>query len=531
MSRKKKKKSGQRFTGIPNHKRFKSTLMTPLKQLNVQPIEWDRDLLPEHLWIESLADTYAENVWPVIYNKFLDELDKYFPEGKTIILGFVTDFGLIPKEKRDEFIKNNEPLIHDAFYKPFGRLVAFYPDAPCYWLLKKEDLEKDGPLDPDVELPRLTKLVLNLMPGKDLHAGHIRAVPLNRMLKHNKLFIKKGMFVVDLLPKYPVGCNEEEKYRVQQFARITMNVQFQQAEHYKQMKWPKYFWRHNYDITPCMPRLTGFKGADAIKEEGAKQLYEFLTENASIAIEYLNDISIKHKYDFYKPERDEILLGLFSRVTRLYVLFCTTPYLWARDIAGIILRCLAETAIIFGYLAKVGGEEEFEAFKSYGEGKEKLLMLHLQDTYTGKKSLEGKGPEEIGEDLGGGFMPELINIELSDWTKKSGRELAIEAGLEEIYRLVFDPTSQDIHGTWISLRNSNLGRCVQPLHRFHRMPHYFEPPLFVDTIVAGQKIYLLCTDIGVDNLHFPKLSVGLKEPTSIVEEKKNGEAGYRKKDD
>ena len=89
-------------------------------------------------------------------------------------------------------------------------------------------------------------------------------------------------------------------------------------------------------------------------------------------------------------------------------------------------------------------------------------MLHLQDTYAGKKSLEGKAAEEIAEDLGGGFMPELIDIELADWTKKSERELAIDAGLEEIYRLVFDPTSPDIHGTWISLKNSNLGRCAQP---------------------------------------------------------------------
>ena len=497
----------------------------------MQPIEWDRDLLPEHLWIESLAATYPEHVWPVIYNKFLDELDKYCPEGKIILFGFVTDFELIPKEKRDEFIKNNESLIHDAFYKPFGRIIAFYPNAPCSWLLQKEDVEKDGPLDPDVELPRLAKLVLNLMPGKDLHAGHIRAVPLNRMFKNNKLFLKEGMSVIEFLPKYPVGCNEEEKYRVQQFARITMNVHFQQAEHYKPMEWSKYFWRHNHDIAPCIPHVSTFKGAAALNEKSAEQLYESLTANADITIEYLNDVSIKHKYDLYRPERDEILLGLFSRVTRLYVLLCTTPYLWARDIAGIILRCLAETAIIFGYLAKVGGEEEFEAFKSYGEGKEKLLMLHLQDTYAGKKSLEGKAAEEIAEDLGGGFMPELIDIELADWTKKSERELAIDAGLEEIYRLVFDPTSPDIHGTWISLKNSNLGRCAQPLHRFHRMPHYFEPPLFVDTIVAAQRIYLLCADIGIHNLNFPKLPVGLKEPTLIVEEKKTEKLDAGEKDD
>jgi hypothetical protein len=49
MSNGKNKKSGQRYSGIQKHKRFKSKLITPIKQLNVQPIEWIKRDVPEIL--------------------------------------------------------------------------------------------------------------------------------------------------------------------------------------------------------------------------------------------------------------------------------------------------------------------------------------------------------------------------------------------------------------------------------------------------------------------------------------------------
>lgn len=209
-------------------------------------------------------------------------------------------------------------------------------------------------------------------------------------------------------------------------------------------------------------------------------------------------------------------MGLLSRLTRLYVLIAKSPDFWARDIAGIITRCLVDTAITFAYLAKFGTDKDFEDFKSYGEGKEKLLMLHLQDTYPGEKSLEAKNSEEIAEELGGGLTPELIDIELADWTKKSARDLAIKAGLEEFYRLVYDPASSDVHGTWTSIKNSNLVRCSQPLHRFHRIPQYYEPPLFVNTIDAIQRIYLKCIEIGIEGLNFPNMRNHIEEVGSFL---------------
>jgi hypothetical protein len=69
---------------------------------------------------------------------------------------------------------------------------------------------------------------------------------------------------------------------------------------------------------------------------------------------------------YQAPERDEILLGLYARLTRLFFKMCTDSSLWAQDMAGILLRCLAESGIVFAYLSRKGTPEEFAAFRSYG---------------------------------------------------------------------------------------------------------------------------------------------------------------------
>ena len=81
-----------------------------------------------------------------------------------------------------------------------------------------------------------------------------------------------------------------------------------------------------------------------------------------------------------------------------------------------MLRCLADTAITFCYLSKCASPEEFKQFREYGEGQEKLLMLHLQDSYVHEASLEGRTASAISKELGS-FTPELIQIEPRELVK------------------------------------------------------------------------------------------------------------------
>jgi hypothetical protein len=491
------------FTPLSSLRKEGSKLKGPLAELSPKPelIDWLRDLLPEHLWLAALADKFGLGGMVPAYKDFMDALDVHWPHN-FVALGLMSDFGLVPQAERATFLQKNRKLVDEIFHGPIGRVMSLYPDGPATWLINPELLQSDGPVDPFGELAHLRKLLMKLAPGKDSFAGRIRAIPLCRLFKHKKLFFAKGLPVVDLLPKYPVNLTEEEQYHVESVARSTISMTIQQRTAQGiPLEWPRYFWNHNFDLLPCQPSERKVVGGDPVSVPDGKVITDRLQENGTAARQYLEQVRTKLRIDLYDPRRDEVLFGLFARLTRLYVLMAEDPFLWARDVSGIMLRPLAETAITFLYLAKVGTAEDFRQFIEYGEGQQKLLMLHLQDNYPQERSLDGLSPEQLASEID--IWPEMVEIELGSWSKKDARRLAREAGMEDLYRLVFAPASGDLHGSWVSLKSSNLVRCAEPLHRWHRLPTYAEPPFFVNTAIAAQELYTRCRDLAVKALGYP----------------------------
>lgn len=132
-------------------------------------------------------------------------------------------------------------------------------------------------------------------------------------------------------------------------------------------------------------------------------------------------------------------------------------------------------------------------------------MLHLEESHPGEKSLEGRDPKSIHKELGV-MAPALLQIELGSWSGSDIRKLAASAGLEELYRLVFTPGSGDVHGSWASLSKSNLSFCAQPLHRFHRLPSFSEPPFFLHVMLAAQRVFEACVAIAHEVRGYPAMN-------------------------
>ncbi len=501
-----KRRARQRHTPLAAHKQVGKVLKSKLSDAPTKIVDWDRDLLPEHLWIACLADYYGLSEFCRFFEKMMQCLDAYCSvDAKTNVpaLGFVTDFGLVPEGARDTFWNENERLIEECFHKPFARVLSLYPDSPASWLVRKEWIEGDRPLDPKVEMERLSGIVRDMYGAKETRTSRLRMAAFTRLMAHGKFRTFEKRFG-EVMSRYPESCSDAEMHYVESYGRNLINMNVMICPRYNEMEWPKYFWRHNVNLAPCVHGHFAVVGSAPADEADAKGISEGLQKNAEILVKYVESLGKELKYDLYAPERGEILAGLFCRVVRLFLLFSTEPVLWARDMAGIVLRCMADAAITFAYLSKKGSDEEVHEFKEYGEGQEKLLMLHLQDHYEGEVSLEGRDVDAISEALGS-FMPELLDINLAGWSKKSARDMAIDAGVERIYRLVFSPTSSDIHGTWMSLKQSTVVWCKEPLHRFHRVPSIVEPPLFIQTLMAGQSVVEQCIEVGVESLGYPRL--------------------------
>lgn len=482
--------------------------MAPLSEMNLDLIEWERDLLPEHLWIAALADIFPIESVHTQFSDFMDIIDPYIPKG-SYAFGLISDFGLVPEEKREEFWNKHQSEIERLFHKPIGRILAFYPDNPASWLVSMKLIKREDSLDPEVELNRLRNLVNKLLPGKDDYAGHLRALPLGRVFKHRIIKISADLPIIELLPKYRVDCTLEEQHHVQSFARITIDMMYREKSQYKSKAWPQQFWRHNFDLAVCQPHNYYIMGSNPVTEESLPLLIEVLSSNVQIARAYITGLWKKVPCDLYDPTRDEILFGLFARLLKFYSLIAENPSIWSRDTGGIFLRCMTECAITFAYLVLRGNQGDFEKFKDYGNGQEKLLMLHLQDNYDGYTTLEGRDFEAISQELGS-FNVELIDINLGNWIKKDTRQLAAEAGMERIYKLIFSPASSDVHGTWLSLKQSSLIRCAEPLHRFHRLPSYTEAPAYVNTIQIAQEVCEHCIALAIEKLGYPEFSPSFK---------------------
>jgi hypothetical protein len=497
MTKKRKGKS----TSASRHKKRGTKLVPPLKELPAHLVQYDRDLLPEHLWIAALVDEHGIDLAHRPYYDLLDAIDSVWTE-KELALGLISDFGCVPSEARAEFKEKYKPLIRSAFHDRIGRILAFFPDGPAYWLVDQDALEDVGSLDPDIEVTRLRYLVEKLFAAKDDFAGHCRMMPLGRILKHGRIAVPRDFALMDVLPRYPGNCTDEERRSVQSFGRITVNMNYERASIYADRAWPKYFWRHNFDLAPCATAELPPSGMPPLGEPELRRVADALAFNAERMDSYLREVAVGVRSDLYSPERDEVIFGLFARCCRLYVLMCSESVLWTRDTGGLMLRCLAETVINLSYLLRVGTDDDFSRFREYGEGQEKLLMLHLQDLYSSEASLEGRTADDIREDLGN-FNAELLDIELGSWSKQDTRKLAHKAGLERLYHLVFTPTSADVHGTWLSLKHTNLFHCVEPLHRFHRLPLLPDPKVYINTIIAAQQLIETAVAIGVELARFP----------------------------
>ncbi len=231
---------------IKDYKRDKKTLTPPFGQLKMIQVMWHKDMLPDFLWIDSLIAFYGEMGAPIYYNHLLDVLDKYH-SGEPILTGMISEFSLIPEKDREEIISKNKFLIEDTIINPFSHIIRLYPECPMSWLLDGADLT---PQDNGDAIEDAKRAVKRLFPAKDSHGGFVRALPLSRFFKHNKVFITSKLTeLVKSIEEYPNG----DRHHAESFARTTHNMYYGQerSKNPDLAKWSEYFWKINYTISKC----------------------------------------------------------------------------------------------------------------------------------------------------------------------------------------------------------------------------------------------------------------------------------------
>ncbi|MEJ2248646.1 MAG: DUF5677 domain-containing protein [Candidatus Lokiarchaeota archaeon] len=363
----------------------------------------------------------------------------------------------------------------------------------------------------DEVLKELNDITLRLYKAKDEYCAHLRVLPLGRLLKKEILMFARNIQVIQLLPRYPDYLTEDEKKICQSFARTLTNtvIQMEVSDGKRNFEWSKQFWNKNFELSPCSYPSLISEGID--KKKALKRIEQLRNEcekNVKILEDFLFTDLILMKKNIYDPSKEEVILGLFSRAIRIYSVLLSNSQLWAIDMSNILLRCLTDT---------IYNDEIYQKFIDYGKGKEKLLLLHIQDNYTDVLTTGVEDIEKLEMDLGDPFFIEFLDVNFGNWIDKSARDMAFECGFEMEYRLIYNPTSEDIHGSWFSLRKANLTRCINPLHRFHRLPQKNPPPLFLNPLILGTKLVEKMIDFCISYYNFPEPKEKLNDFKEFLE--------------
>src|SRR5690606_17416697 len=77
---------------------------------------------------------------------------------------------------------------------------------------------------------------------------------------------------------------------------------------------------------------------------------------------------------------------------------------------------------------------------------------------------------------------EYSDIGIKPWSEKNLRKMATEAGIKDFYDKHYDWSSSYVHGNWGAVRDTVFTVCLNPLHRFHRIP--FIPKLDMPSVLT-----------------------------------------------
>jgi hypothetical protein len=479
-----KRRHSRGTSSLKQHTRVSKTLLPPLARLGVQEGSW-KTKAPELIWVDTLLEEYKLEEAGRIFHHALDILDRFVSDKSPQVLnGLVSSFSLVTIEAR---AGARQALEEDGFFdvifpEHFKEAVSLYPECPMTWLF--DDWRKNARADYESGLAHMKAATIRLLASHSKHASRCRMLPLSRLAKRGKLVFVKGEVdqLIDDLCAYSDLTAEEDQKRTESSIRAMFGAVFAVSE-WDTADWSAYFWRHNYKISLCETvSAPGTEDGDAspIINSAIKRLREPLNNFKTI----YKQASRKASLDLFAPDRDDVLFGLTSREFRLFSAIAEDPNLWSWDLGLAIHRMMADTLIILSYLASKNDPALFARFKRYSLGKQKLYKLHLSDFGEQIGIDLSEVEEELADAINAEAFEELLPVELgSVFEGTDMRKMAYEVGLDDLYRLFYSPTSAELHGEWVSLRDHNLTLCSNPLHCFHRLPKLDAPTLVSPSIV------------------------------------------------
>lgn len=262
--------------------------------------------------------------------------------------------------------------------------------------------------------------------------------------------------------------------------------------------WPAAFWKECWDRTDCIP--APMRESEASQPEGiAGQLVELY----ALAANHFSSVCETTNID---PRLDAVFGMVLYGINLAITLSHGTAH---RRVEGrLAIRTLTEIVITLGFLLRRDNSKLWQKFRSHGSGQAKLTFLKMIDidsdlpNYIDLDELELFANEDIWQ--------EFTSIELGNWAGMDLRKMSEEADLKHVYDKYYGWPSGYVHGQWGAVRDTVFDLCLNPLHRYHRIPS--SPNRFMGS-VAIDALHLVNMLLDSLNTAYPSFKPRVKKPT------------------
>ena len=499
MAKKKRKNATtRRNTPLSKHRQQGKVLNSPFGGLpNMRAVPWLRDQFPDYLWVcWHLADEIDRGRSTVVatmnlVNEVLDEVLGDSAADRAVFDGSLTSWESLPPQTREAILDAlTDRGVHDLVIPDtFAQALGMYPGAPGSWLAERWRARDGFRVDPEVAERALAPVIVASMSGRDTVGTQTKMLNFRALLIAEKIKFSFEIETVHLLTRWPDELTDDERARVESFVRASFgatSVMVLDEEGSRRLAWARTFWRSNWRLYPC--RVADEGGDDFDQESMMLKVTEFVNR-ANDQWEAFEAAAIAADPDLYDPDRFEVLTGLTARSLRISSSAIHSPAEWTLEHSSASIRALIETLITVTWLTAREDPVMYSRFKDYGRGRLKLLKLHWEefaDSVDDVPAAVQGHIDDLDRMVNQDIDEEFQNIDLGgSFSGLDTRKMAIEVGLDREYRLGFAPSSSDAHGEWGHLDRYVLTRCVNPIHRWHRVPRQSIVPAIKPAVMAS----------------------------------------------
>lgn len=481
MAKGKKRKRAGEGTRLEDHHREGKRLIPPYARLpaSVSLSSWRDERLPELVWVALICSSFEREQYLEIFRTLASsakshgelKFDGMGHSQLAMLSGGEFDALLAPVLQNGAVLAKLTPL----------RLLPALPDRE-HWLRHLSELE-----DTEAGWLALAEAIAPNLWHQSESATDIRWLRVLTMMSAGKMIYPEHMAdLANEIVAYPqLGDMRKVRpsIRAAEMAFCHLNVKDRLSD------WPEVFWKNCLTSKKCI--------SAPLRSPDSVDVSEMIDE----AVRLYARVSEHFHSSITTTDIDDRLDGVFG--LSLYALVVQVTMLSSgshqRLQGRLLLRTLVEVYITLAFLIRKDESVFWKRYRNYGNGQAKLAYLKLLDldsnetpSYVQSNELEQLANEDRWQ--------EFVEIDLGSWSKLDLRKMSEEAGVKDVYDRFYTWPSGYIHGQWAAVRDTVLDLCVNPLHRYHRIP---SPPRFDMGSVAPDGVKLINLVLDLLNQAYP----------------------------